>query len=646
MNLARPQWYLRRLRAMSAQEVAWRAHDKALHWGWSRRQVRPGESFATAARRVGPGFSNVLPAGTAQAIPAPVSLALVEAADRLVQGRGEILGVMRSDLAAPDWFADPVTGRRAPQDRYAFRIDHRSATETGNVKQLWELSRLQHVTVLAGARFVTGDDAYAEAAATQLESWWRENPFLSGVHWTSGIEVGLRLITWVWARRLLEGWPGAAVLFEDNPVAVAQVSWHQQYLAALRSRGSSANNHVIAEAAGQVVASCAFPWFASSARWRRQATALLEEELARNTFGTGLNREQASDYHAFVTELGLIAGAEAAAAGHPLSAPAWERLGSMVDAAAAILDETRRAPRQGDSDEGRAVVLDPPDANRWDTVLGTGAALFGSQPWWPPPSAGVTSTVVGALVGRRPLAAPRPSRRPSHFADAGLTILRTAPGTEPEIWCRCDGGPHGFLSIAGHAHADALSVEVRLGGVDVLADPGTYCYHGEPQWRQYFRSTLGHNTVEVGGQDQSQSGGPFLWLRHAHGAGVQVSDGGADGAGGGAPALRPTPGRPSTTATRCSTPPSCTNAGCISTGKRVASRSSTASPPPAVTGSGWPGTWGPPSRSISRGRWPGSGGRPRPARPGPPWPWPRACPGWPTGGSPTPCWAGTPTASG
>jgi uncharacterized heparinase superfamily protein len=83
------------------------------------------------------------------------------------------------------------------------------------------------------------------------------------------------------------------------------------------------------------------------------------------------------------------------------------------------------------------------------------------------------------------------------------------------MWCRCDGGPHGYLSIAGHAHADALSVEVRYGGVDVLADPGTYCYHGEPEWRRYFRSTLGHNTVELAGQDQSLSGGPFLWLRHA-----------------------------------------------------------------------------------------------------------------------------------
>jgi hypothetical protein len=96
-----------------------------------------------------------------------------------------------------------------------------------------------------------------------------------------------------------------------------------------------------------------------------------------------------------------------------------------------------------------------------------------------------------------------------------MTILRTPPEDGPEIWCRCDGGPHGFLSIAAHAHADALSVEVRYDGVDLLADPGTYCYHGEPAWRSYFRSTSAHNTVEIDGENQSVEGGPFLWNAHA-----------------------------------------------------------------------------------------------------------------------------------
>ena len=140
------------------------------------------------------------------------------------------------------------------------------------------------------------------------------------------------------------------------------------------------------------------------------------------------------------------------------------------------------------------------------------------------PSADAGSVIVGALAGAKRHVEGRPGQRPSRFADAGVTLLRTSG--ENEIWCRCDGGPHGYLSIAAHAHADALSVEVRYAGIDILADPGTYCYHGERAWRSYFRSTIAHNTAELGGRNQSSERGPFMWARHAHAREVEVIDDG------------------------------------------------------------------------------------------------------------------------
>ncbi len=121
------------------------------------------------------------------------------AADRVMAGNWVLLGVARHDIEDPDWFFDPVTGTTAPGSGYCFKIDYRSPDVTGNVKQLWELSRLQHVSVLAAAFALSGEERYAERAAQHLRSWWVKNPFLSGVHWTSGIELGLRLITWAWA---------------------------------------------------------------------------------------------------------------------------------------------------------------------------------------------------------------------------------------------------------------------------------------------------------------------------------------------------------------------------------------------------------------------------------------------------------------
>jgi Heparinase II/III-like protein len=172
-------------------------------------------------------------------------------------------------------------------------------------------------------------------------------------------------------------------------------------------------------------------------------------------------------------------------------------------------DSSGAPPRQGDGDEGRALVVDDPERDPWKTLLDTGAALIGPHDWWPPTSTSVQASLLSAIGRRRDVA--RADDRPRQFPDAGMVILRSRPEDGPEIWCRCDGGPLGFLSIAAHGHADALSLEVRHDGVEILADPGTYCYHGESEWREWFRSTAAHNTVELGGVSQADSGGPFLW---------------------------------------------------------------------------------------------------------------------------------------
>jgi hypothetical protein len=497
-------WYLRRLSRMGPQEVAGRVADAVRRRQW--RAPLPDGPRVTGAR-----FTALLPPGTTAEVPPDAVKRLVAEADRLMAGHVTYFGVERDDLVDPDWRYDPKTGRRAPRG-HAFDVPYRDEDAVGDIKQIWEPSRHQYLTVLAAAHAVTGDERYAERVAAHLRSWWTANPPLHGVHWISGIELGIRLLSWVWIRRLLDGWPGAPALFEDNPVALHQIWHHQRWLAAFPSRGSSANNHVIAEAAGQLAASCAFGWFPSSARWRDDALRSLERHLRGNTFGSGLNRELATEYHGLVLELGLAAVAEADAAGVPVPDTVRLVLLRMTDALAAVVDDRLRPPRQGDADDGHGLVVDGTGTDRWASLLTTGDAVFGRLDWWPEVTAtSVRTPLLAALVRPAAPTVTRPAGRPAHFADAGMTILR-GPG---KIWCRCDGGPHGFLSIAAHAHADALSLEVRHDGVDVLADPGTYCYHGQPQWRRYFRSTLGHNTLQLDDGDQSVSGGPFLWTRHA-----------------------------------------------------------------------------------------------------------------------------------
>ena len=513
MNLG---WYARRLASMSPVEMAGRARDELTRRRWRTRQVTDVDVDPAGVPANPPPFAALLP-DAADDVPEDARIRLKEAAEGLLGGHWRVFACDRDDMApAPDWFLDPSTGRRAPDRTYCFDIDHRDHAAVGNVKYVWEPSRHQHLTVLAAAYHLTGDERYAEAVATQLNSWWAANPFLSGIHWTSGIELGVRLLSWVWIRRLLHGWAGAGPLFEGNRVFLRQLHHHQEWLARLPSHGSSANNHILAEQAGQFAASCAFPWFPESAAWRQTAATILRRELAKQTFADGLNRELATEYHGFVLELGLAAALEGKLTGHPLGGQVWDTLRRMTDALAAVVDVGLRPPRQGDADDGHGLLLDGPSYDRWASLLGTGAALFGAAPWWPAvPRSDVRSAIWSRFASRPLSGGVRPERRPSLFADAGMVLLRDQDGRPDELWCRADHGPHGYLSIAAHAHADALAVEVRVGGVDLLADPGTFCYGADPVWRAYFRSTVAHNTLEVGGVDQSVAAGPHLWTRQA-----------------------------------------------------------------------------------------------------------------------------------
>ena len=509
-------WYVRRLARMSPSEVAGRAHDELTKRRWRNRQVTDSAADPATVADTWPPFAALLPRAGDE-VPEEARVRLKDAAEGLLDGRWTFFALERDDMVpAPDWFRDPDSGRRAPDRRYCFDIDLRDPAVVGNVKYVWEPSRHQHLTVLAAAYHLERDERYAEAVATQLRSWWAANPFLSGIHWTSGIELGLRLVSWVWIRRLLDGWPGAEPLFERNRIFLQQLLHHQEWLARLSSHGSSANNHLLAETAGQFAAGCAFPWFPESSAWRDAAAATLQRELVTQTFASGLNRELATEYHGLALELGLAAALEGELTGHPLGDRVWDTLQRMTDALAAVVDVRLRPPRQGDSDDGHGLLLDGPGCDRWASLLATGAALFGPAPWWPAlPRADARTALWTRLAGRPLPDRTRPSRRPSLFADAGMAILRDSGPRPDELWCRADHGPHGYLSIAAHAHADALAIEVRVGGVDVLADPGTYCYGADPEWRAYFRSTVAHNTLEVGGVDQSRAGGPHLWDRQA-----------------------------------------------------------------------------------------------------------------------------------
>jgi len=114
------------------------------------------------------------------------------------------------------------------------------------------------------------------------------------------------------------------------------------------------------------------------------------------------------------------------------------------------------------------------------SLMQVGAALF---KWSDKGKVGAPSEAVHWLFGttedtrRRPAGASVEAGELESvsFDDAGYYLLQWGdPGSHDHVSVVFDCGELGFGSLAAHGHADALSVVVRAGGVDLLVDPGTY----------------------------------------------------------------------------------------------------------------------------------------------------------------------------
>jgi hypothetical protein len=507
----RVSWLINRLRVMSVREVWFRVR-RALAQARERRRVQAGwQPLPAGAVSAGTPLFGA-DARTLQDWQADFALD-TDGLRGYLAGRIGFFG--HPPLATGDpvaWQRDPVTGIEAPR-AYGKSIDYRDDRRVGNVKFTWELGRHQHLVPLAVAYAASGDVRYRAAVVSQVDGWIRDNPFGIGIHWCSALEVSLRLVSWALVHSLLVLRDGTGGLFAAVPDARRLgVSIHQQayFVRHFLSRHSSANNHLIGELCGLWVACNAFDLGAAGQDWQRLAQQELEQEAVRQVCADGVDREQASYYHLWVLEYLLFCWLTGRRCGTEFS-PGFS--GTIV-AMARFLEDIRpdggEPPQLGDADDGFVARFTPAWSRRpYREVLAAVQAVFGTAS-----ADGVEKAFwYRAMLPPGAQALPRyewQRRYPVVYPEGGYVVLG-----DGDCHLVFDAGPLGYLGIAAHGHADALSFCLAVDGAWWLVDPGTYAYHSAPEWRNYFRGTAAHNTVRVNGTDQSRIGGSFLWLDKA-----------------------------------------------------------------------------------------------------------------------------------
>ncbi len=523
------QWYINRLQAMSLPEIVNRTQLALKKKTWQRRTT-----WIAPKPKIIPKDTWKLPHLPSETMEECESL-LTEANDYL-QGKYTLLNLSFTEPKI-NWHLDPQTGKIAPLE-FGLNLNYRDPNIAGNVKNIWEKNRHHHLTILALAYAITNNEQYVKAIEEQLLDWIEKNPFPLGVNWASSLEFGIRLISWVWIERLIRNTSTHTNLFGEDGKLWQTIYWHQWLIAQHYSHGSSANNHLIGEMAGLFLASSLLPVFPESSKWQSLARKILEEEVSRQTFPSGINREQAFSYQIFALEFFLLAGIEAQRINVPFSANYKDWVRRMLEVIPSLVDVGGNLPQYGDGDDGMALQLRPnipnvkvsskrfsasgtevPTTNlkssRLDWLFRLGRQWLNAQVPLPSNKSGLLPATLIGIEAKDEIEEVKPPQNSIGFDDAGIFVLTSQRGKPDEVFCLADAGCLGFLSIAAHGHADALSFTLSVGGKPVIIDPGTYIYHAETQWRNYFRSTKAHNTIVIDNLDQSEPSGIFLWTKKA-----------------------------------------------------------------------------------------------------------------------------------
>jgi heparinase II/III-like protein len=511
-------WRLNRLRCMTPAEVGHRA----------LRLAR-----AQAGRL---GLSGAVPAADLSSAPEPWirvpvntdPAAILAAADRIAAGRLDVFSLHDADLGDPPrWNRDPKTGIEAPL-AFGKLLDYRDARLVGDIKYLWEPNRHLQLVTLAQAYALSGEFRWFAALRDQLDSWFAACPDGRGPNWASALEAAIRLINWSIAWQLLGG--ARSRLFHEAGGAEFRRRWldsvyrHARFVAGNFSLYSSANNHLLGEASGLFVAALTWPHWGRAHDWARAAKAVLEREALLQNAPDGVNREQAVSYQQFSLDFLLLPLLAGRSANDAFSRAYEARVEAMLEYLASIMDVGGNVPMIGDADDGYVVKLSQARGFcPYRSLLATGAVLFG-RPEFKAKARTLddkTRWLLGDDAERRFVAIDASRARlpvRAEFPEGGYWILGSDFETRDEIRLVADCGPVGYTSIAAHGHADALAFTLSVGGLEFLVDPGTYAYHTQAPWRQYFRGTSAHNTVVVDGVSQSQPGGNFMWLAKARAA--------------------------------------------------------------------------------------------------------------------------------
>jgi hypothetical protein len=337
----------------------------------------------------------------------------------------------------------------------------------------WLSNRHSQINSVLSAYFETGNPKYAEYIDLFLKDFiiasWPYPATKSSTSVWRGLEVAARAKVW---SRIFYGLINSELMSPATRLLMlSSLPDHAHYNRNFHGR----NNWLTMEISALATVATNFPEFAKSGAWLEYSIDTMTDSMVEQVYPDGVQTELTSHYHNVSLRNFELFQEICDNAGKTLPDFYHQTIESMYRYIAHAMRPNGNRILNNDGDLGS-------DRER----IMKGAEKFNNLQWEYIATNGTSGTL--------------PADGPSWFYPwAGQMISRS--GYEPEAhWSFFDVGPWG----SGHQHNDKLHLSISAYGSDLLVDAGRFAYTGEvaEKFRQYARSTTGHNTILIDGQGQ------------------------------------------------------------------------------------------------------------------------------------------------
>lgn len=422
--------------------------------------------------------------------------------------------------------------------------------EGAEIKQAWELGRMQHLPILAyffALRKFDGDKTKSQTILNEFENqilnFIATNPPCYSIQWASPMDVGIRLVNWLVSYDLFYSSDANFSKFFLNEFTDSVYRHILFLLKNLEFSEGLRANHYFANITSLAVASGYIPF--SDLQIQLYIFSLQEviNETLYQFYSDGGNFESSIMYHLQVAEMMLLAlyfllnipenlqwnllnfkvgkwfGVKKI---KPIKNQRFKfdlnkkkiilpeefinRVLRIIQFSLSLRKQNKEFDQIGDNDSGRILRLDyfletndqeMDDLSKFNILWALQKNLMGMQ----------SNSFYESLLAKRNKFLSTTSIFPiletknltiHSFDKFGLVVARSGNFF---LTFRC--GDIGQKGKGGHSHNDQLSITLQYKGKDFIIDPGTYCYTKSSVERNIFRSVKMHNTLIFEDEEQN-----------------------------------------------------------------------------------------------------------------------------------------------